>query len=128
MVRKQTGKGWAAVVSGRARRRQSFHALVARVLDELPEEFRHRLENVEVVVEDEGAPGTLGLYHGIPSTERNASYSGVLPDVITIYRRPIEARAQNREELAREVRRTVLHEIAHYFGISDERLREIDRY
>ena len=71
---------------------------------------------------------TLGLYQGIPQTERDASYSWVLPDVITIYRAPIEARAGSEEELEGEVRRTVLHEIAHHFGISDERLREIDRY
>lgn len=95
-------------------------------MDELPEEFRDRLENVEVVVED--APGTealLGLYHGIPQTKRDRGYAGVLPDVITIYRLPLEARARTPEELAREVRRTVWHEVAHHFGISDERLREL---
>jgi predicted Zn-dependent protease with MMP-like domain len=109
-------------------RTERFHELVAAAIDELPEDIRARLDNVEVVIEDEGAPGTVGLYHGIPQPSRDAGYAGVLPDLITIYRLPIEARAHTDEQLAKEVRRTVLHEIAHHFGISDERLREIDRY
>jgi len=105
-----------------------FHELVARALDELPEDIARQLENVEVVVEDTGAPGTLGLYHGVPQTQRGQGYSFVTPDIITIYRQPIESHANTPEELEAAVRRTVLHEIAHHFGISDERLREIDRY
>ncbi len=95
----------------------------------MPDEIQSRLDNVQLVIEDHGGPdGTLGMYHGIPQTERDAGYAGVLPDVITIYREPIEAGARNDAGLRDEVRRTVLHEIAHHFGISDERLREIDRY
>lgn len=95
----------------------------------MPDEIHSRLDNVQLVIEDHGGPdGTLGTYHGIPQTERDAGYAGVLPDVITIYREPIEAGARNDAGLRDEVRRTVLHEIAHHFGISDERLREIDRY
>ena len=106
--------------------RTRFAELVERALEELPEEFRRRLENVQIVVEDAGAPGVLGLYHGIPQTERGpSSYAGVLPDVISIYRQPIEARARDEEDLAHQVKVTVWHEIAHHFGISDERLREL---
>lgn len=128
MARRKTGEGWAGPVAHIAERRRRFHELVAAALDELPEGIRRQLDNVQVVIEDSGAPDTLGLYHGIPKTQRDSGYSFVLPDVITIYREPIEARARTPERLAEEVRRTVRHEIAHHFGISDERLREIDRY
>jgi predicted Zn-dependent protease with MMP-like domain len=113
-------------VSDLARRRRDFETLVAEALDDLPAEFRDRLDNVEVVIEDApGREGLLGLYHGIPQTKRGSGYAGVLPDVITIYRLPLEARARTPERLRDEVRRTVWHEIAHHFGISDERLREL---
>jgi predicted Zn-dependent protease with MMP-like domain len=117
---------WENTVRQRLEARTRFAELVERALEELPEEFRSRLENVQIVIEDHGSPGLLGLYHGIPQTKRNpGSYFGVLPDVITIYREPIEARARSAEQLAHEVRVTVWHEIAHHFGISDERLREL---
>ena len=108
---------------GSARR---FEALVRDAIDALPERFRARLDNVEIVIED--APdreSLLGLYHGVPLTERGAGYTGVLPDKITIYRGPLERRARTMEELAEHVRVTVWHEIAHHFGIDDERLREL---
>jgi predicted Zn-dependent protease with MMP-like domain len=99
---------------------------VADAIDGLPEEFRSRLSNVEIIVEDIPDRETLlGLYHGVPQTRRGSGYAGVLPDLITIYRLPIEARARTEEQLAHDVRRTVWHEIAHHFGISDERLREL---
>lgn len=126
MARRRTGTTWRDAVSRRAADRARFESLVAKALDDLPEEFRLRLENVEVVVED--APGRadlLGLYQGIPQTERGAGYAGVLPDKITIFRLPIEARARSPEHLEEEVRKTVWHEIAHHFGITDERLREL---
>ena len=125
MARRRIGGTWGPTVAQRTGRRQRFEQLVADALDALPEEFQRRLENVEVVIEEEGDPATLGLYRGIPHTERDAGYSGVLPDLITIYRRPIESRVGSDEELAREVRITVWHEIAHHFGISDERLHEL---
>jgi predicted Zn-dependent protease with MMP-like domain len=128
MTRRRTGDSWSEPVSELVERRRRFHELVAAALDELPEPFRSKLDNVQVVIEDTGAPGTLGLYHGVPQTERGSGYTWVLPDVITIYRLPIEARCRTPEQLEREVRRTVRHEIAHHFGISDDRLREIDRY
>lgn len=110
-------------------RRSRFEELVAAALDDLPEDFAEALDNVEVVIED-GSPRqpTLGLYRGVPQTERNGNYTWVLPDVITIYRRPIEARCGTDEELTKMVKHTVIHEIAHHFGISDDRLRELDAY
>ena len=104
--------------------RARFEQLVADALDELPEEFASRLENVAVVVEDEPEGPLLGLYHGVPQTNRGSGYFGVLPDRITIYRGPIERRARDETELAAAVKKTVLHEIAHHFGISDEWLDE----
>lgn len=95
-------------------------------IDALPEELSSRMDNVAITIED-GHPGgpLLGLYRGIDQTRRDSSYAGILPDVVTIYRRPLEARARSEEDLARQVRVTVWHEIAHHFGISDERLREL---
>ena len=107
-----------------------FEELAAEALDELPEWVRQRLDNVEVLVEDlppPGQPGLLGLYEGVPLTKRHR-YTGVLPDRITLFRRTIESQAAGDEELKRVVRHTVVHEIAHFFGISDDRLRELDRY
>jgi predicted Zn-dependent protease with MMP-like domain len=100
-------------------------------LDSLPAELRAQMSNVEVVVEDEPPPGQrlLGLYQGVPLTRRTSSYGGVLPDKITIYRGPLVRLYGGDEETLRgEVRRVVLHEVAHHFGISDERLVELDRY
>lgn len=108
-----------------------FEDAVRDALDALPAELRDAMSNVTVLVEDEppaGAP-LLGLYQGIPLTSRTSSYQGALPDKITIYRGPIERMAGgDPERLRRAVRRVVFHEIAHHFGISDERLVEIDRY
>ena len=108
-----------------------FEELVSEALDELPEWVLERMENVDVTIEDRpppGQPNLLGLYHGIPLTKRGAGYAGVMPDRITVYRRPLEARARTDEELKRVVAHTVAHEVAHHFGISDDRLREIGRY
>ena len=108
-----------------------FEAWVVEALDTLPPEIESLIDNVAVVVEDEPPPGEplLGLYHGIPHTRRTSSYGGALPDLITIYRGPLERHYGHDPELLHaQVRRTVLHEIAHHFGISDERLVEIDRY
>jgi predicted Zn-dependent protease with MMP-like domain len=89
------------------------------------------MSNVAIVVEDEPPPGLslLGLYQGVPLTRRGSGYGGVPPDKITIFRRPLERHYGATEETLRlAIRRVVLHEIAHHFGISDERLRELDRY
>lgn len=108
---------------GDARR---FESLVRDAIDLLPDHFRQRLDNVEIVIEDSPErESLLGHYHGVPLTERGSGYSGFLPDKITIYRLPLERRARSPEELADQVRVTVWHEIAHHFGIDDDRLREL---
>jgi predicted Zn-dependent protease with MMP-like domain len=109
----------------------AFEQLVSDALDELPDDIRDLMSNVAVTVEDEPPPGQrlLGLYQGVPWGRRGPYYAGALPDKITIYRGPIERLTGGHPEaLRRQVRRTVLHEIAHHFGISDERLVELDRY
>jgi predicted Zn-dependent protease with MMP-like domain len=108
-----------------------FHAYTEEALDSLPPELREQISNVEIVVEEEPPPGSrlLGLYQGIPLTQRGSGYAGALPDKITIYRGPLfRLYGRDPERLRIEVRRVVLHEIAHHFGISDERLVELDRY
>jgi len=108
-----------------------FDRLVSDALDELPDDIRQLMSNVAVTVEDEPPPGQnlLGLYQGVPWGKRGPYYSGALPDKITIYRGPLERMSRgNPERLRQQVRRTVFHEIAHHFGISDERLVEINRY
>jgi predicted Zn-dependent protease with MMP-like domain len=111
---------------------QPIEPLIQDAIDSLPEDLRKELSNVELTVEDEPPPGQplLGLYEGIPLTRRTVmNYSGVLPDKITIYRGPLERLYGHDSELfAKQVKRVVLHEIAHHFGISDERLVELDRY
>ena len=108
-----------------------FERLIEDTLDALPPELRGRISNVEIVVDDERPPGQglLGLYQGVPLTRRGSSYAGALPDKITIYRRPLERLyGHDSALLARQVRHVVLHEIAHHFGISDQRLIELNRY
>jgi len=105
-----------------------FEALVAAALDEIPDELGREIENVAVVVEGWPPRGSrlLGLYEGVPLTKRGPlGYSGVMPDRITIFRGPLCARARDAADLAAQVRVTVLHEVGHYFGMSDDRLREL---
>jgi predicted Zn-dependent protease with MMP-like domain len=108
-----------------------FDDLVSEALDSLPDDISELMSNVAVVVEDEPPPGLplLGLYSGVPLTRRSSWYGAVPPDKITIYQEPLERHfGHDPELLRRQVRRVVVHEIAHHFGISDERLIEIDRY
>lgn len=110
---------------------ERFEEYAQDALDSVPADLRARMSNVEIVVEEEPPPGQrlLGLYQGVPLTRRSSNYGGVLPDKITIYRGPlVRLYAHDPERLRREVRRVVLHEVAHHFGISDERLIQIDRY
>jgi predicted Zn-dependent protease with MMP-like domain len=105
---------------------ERFEEMVAAALDGLPPELGRLMSNVAVTVEpDGGPPGLLGLYEGIPLTSRTTGYGGVLPDRITVYRQAIGAICQSEAEVAEQVRRTVIHEVAHHFGLSDERLREL---
>jgi predicted Zn-dependent protease with MMP-like domain len=110
---------------------EEFAAWAEEALDSLPPELRRAMSNLAIVIEDEPPPGMplLGLYQGVPLTRRSSAYSGVPPDKITLYRGPLERNYGATADLLHEqVRRVVLHEIAHHFGISDERLRELDRY
>ncbi len=103
-----------------------FEELVSEALDSLPQEFASRIDNVAVMVEDGTTESPLlGLYEGIPLTKRTAGYTGVAPDRITIFRLPILARSRTENQVKEQVRRTVLHEVGHYFGIGDPRLREL---
>jgi predicted Zn-dependent protease with MMP-like domain len=113
-----------------------FEGLVRQALDSLPGEFYERLQNVDVVVEEEPTPEQLrtsgmeaddtllGLYEGVPLTARE-NYGFVLPDKITIFKRPIEEMCETPEEVVDEVRVTVMHEIAHHFGIDDHALYDM---
>ena len=104
----------------------TFRADQDAALDGLPEDLGRLMSNVAVTVEHRaGPPGLLGLYEGVPLTSRTTGYAGVLPDRITIYRQAICALCQSEQEVADQVRRTVIHEIGHHFGIDDTRLREL---
>jgi len=113
------------------RQELEFEEWVREAVDSLPGDLREAMSNVAIAIADEPPPGQplLGLYEGVPLTSRTSGYAGVPPDVITIYRGPLERLYGHDHEVLREqIRRVVLHEIAHHFGISDERLRELDRY
>ncbi len=113
---------------------EDFYELVERALEGLPPELAELLENVAIVVDDwpdystplagEADEGLYGLYEGVPLTERAAGYYGVMPDKITIFRGPLE-RDFPPEELEEQVRITVVHEIAHYFGFEEDRIEEL---
>jgi predicted Zn-dependent protease with MMP-like domain len=105
----------------------SFDEHVRAALAELPPELAAALENVAVAVEDEHPddPDLFGLYEGVPLTERSSWDAGGLPDRITIYRVPLQEEFPDPEELRREIRITVLHELAHLFGIDEDRLDEL---
>ena len=103
-----------------------FEEMVVEALDSLPGELGELMRNVAVLVEHgEGPEGLLGLYEGVPLTARSTQYAGVLPDRITIYRQAICASCWSEWEVQDQVRKTVIHEVAHHFGIGDERLREL---
>ncbi|MYS60269.1 MULTISPECIES: metallopeptidase family protein [Streptomycetaceae] len=108
--------------------REEFEELVGDALDLIPAELTRIMDNVAVFVEDEPDPATpelLGLYEGIPLTERGEWYAGVLPDRITVYAGPTLRLCRNRDEAVHEVATTVVHEVAHHFGIEDHRLHEL---
>ena len=116
-------------------KKQDFYELVEAALEELPPELAELLDNVAIVVEDwpdystplvngEKSNELYGLYEGVPLTERTAGYYGFLPDKITIFRGPLE-RDFRQDELKEQVRITVVHEIAHYFGFGEDRIREL---
>jgi predicted Zn-dependent protease with MMP-like domain len=108
--------------------REEFEELVAEALDRIPPELTRLMDNVAVFVEDEppsNDPELLGLYEGTPLTDRGEWYAGVLPDRITIYRGPTLRMCETREDVVAETEVTVVHEIAHHFGIDDARLHAL---
>lgn len=119
---------------------EEFEQLVAQALDELPEDIRQHLQNIEVVVAEWPTaaelrsvgmkPGQLllGLYQGVPLTKRGNRYGLVLPDKVTIFQGTIERVCRTPEQVIHRVQRTVKHELAHHFGISDDRLRDLGAY
>ena len=127
------------MTGGTARGRERFEELVIQAIDELPDDILGMLDNVEIVVADsptadqldeagnlDAGEMLLGLYEGIPLTSRHSSsYSLVVPDKITIFQRPIEGICSTHDEVVDQVRKTVIHEVAHHFGIGEERLREL---
>ncbi|MBN1366469.1 MAG: metallopeptidase family protein [Dehalococcoidales bacterium] len=118
--------------------RERFEELVARAVENLPEEFQESLENVDIVVIDKPTPEQLtkqevadgdillGLYEGVPQTERGSYYGMVMPDKITIFQQSIESLHHDEWKIIKEIENTVKHEIAHHFGISDARLDELE--
>jgi predicted Zn-dependent protease with MMP-like domain len=105
-----------------------FEDLVSEALDTIPPELAKVIDNVVVLVEDEAPvdnPGLLGLYEGTPLTERDGWYAGVLPDTIRLFRLPILRICESYEDAVDEVQITVVHEVAHHFGIDDDRLHEL---
>jgi predicted Zn-dependent protease with MMP-like domain len=120
--------------------RESFEGLVTFAVEDLPDTFRDRITNLEFVVEDLASSEDyarvgvgrgrtlLGVYRGIPLPRRGRRYNMALPDRIVIFQQPIQRLARSETDLSERVRHVVRHEIAHYFGLSDERLREIDAY
>jgi len=106
----------------------AFDAMVDRALDDLPEELARLVENVVVLVEAEAPadePDLLGLYDGLALTERSANHAGMLPDRILLFRGPLLEVAESVEHLEEEVRITVVHEVAHHFGLDDDRLHDL---
>ncbi len=118
--------------------REEFEDLVVSALKKLPGSFRKRMENVDVVVEDRAPPEILeemglrspyellGLYQGVPLRRRGFFYGNVLPDKISLFQHPIQAICNTRTEVESKVREVVIHEVGHYFGLDDERLRELE--
>jgi predicted Zn-dependent protease with MMP-like domain len=118
-------------MSGQEADEVDFEREAEQALASVPSELRRAMSNVEIVIEDEPPFGQplLGLYQGVPLTRRGSGYGGALPDRITIYRGPLERlHGRDPDRLRGAIRHVVLHEIAHHFGISDERLHEIGRY
>ncbi|MBN1374637.1 MAG: metallopeptidase family protein [Dehalococcoidia bacterium] len=117
---------------------EKFEKIVFDVISNMPDEFKELLDNVDIFIEDwptreqlksvglRNKNSLLGLYEGIPRTNRGQNYNLVLPDRITIFKKPLEAHCSSVRELKEEIVRTVKHEIAHYFGIDDERLSQIE--
>jgi predicted Zn-dependent protease with MMP-like domain len=120
--------------------RHEFQALVAEAVQSIPENFRQAMSNIAIVVEDEPSletlsdvgiepPGTLlGLYQGTPLTERQWAHGNVLPDKITLYQWPIEDESEDRDDVVVAIGETLIHEVGHYFGLSEEEIEHIEEH
>src|SRR3989338_6103734 len=118
---------------------EEFEKLVERAISDLPAKFKKRMKNLAVVVEDEPSneillkmglnskQTLLGLYQGVPLSKRDSNYCNVLPDKITIFKKPIEAINQNKDRLEEEIKQVVIHEIGHYFGMDESDLEQIEK-
>jgi len=118
-------------------RREEFEAIVVRAINNLPQEFQHKLDNVDIVIENWPTPrqlrqikhshpnGLLGLYQGVPQTKRGRRYGLVLPDKISIFQKPIETQCRSGDEIEEKIGEVVRHEIAHHFGLDERALRKI---
>ena len=118
---------------------QEFDRLISEVMDELPQEYISRLDNVAIVIADEPSQEQrtklklhcnetlFGLYEGIPLTRRGAGYSGVVPDKITLFKTPLYAASISPQELRENVKRTLWHEIAHFYGLNHDDIHRIER-
>ena len=118
---------------------EEFEGLVAEAINSLPENFKEKMENIAIAIEDlpshelliemkiKSPYGLLGLYRGVPYPRRGIWYRNVLPDKIIIFKKPIEVCCKNREDIKESVRRVVIHEIGHYFGLNEADLRKIER-
>ncbi len=113
-----------------------FEAVVHEALGEIPQDLAEKIENLDIFIEDYPSPevqqemgvsrrGLLGFYHGVPQSHRGPYYGNTLPDRIYLYKANLESISPSRERLKEEIKRTVLHELGHYFGIDDQRLREL---
>jgi len=119
-------------------KKRRFEELIDKALSSLPEEFSSLLDNVGIFIASRPSQDTLremgvpkgetlfGLYEGVPLTERTSDYGLVAPDTITLFQKPIEESFDSEDEVAEEIRRTILHELAHHFGIDDDRMDEIE--
>jgi predicted Zn-dependent protease with MMP-like domain len=120
--------------------RAAFERLVAEALSDIPEHFRQAMKNIAILVEDEPSPALLremeihppdtlfGLYQGTPLTERDASFGNRLPDQIVLFQGPHEREAEDHEDLIVSVAETLIHEIGHYFGMSEEEIEEVEEH
>lgn len=118
---------------------KEFEKLVEEAINTLPDKYKEKMENIVVVIEDlpsgellremkiKSPYGLLGLYRGIPYTRRGIWYRNVMPDKIIIFKKPIEVRCKNKEDIKESVRKVVIHEIGHYFGLNEAELRRIER-
>jgi len=118
---------------------KEFEELVTEAINSLPEKFKKRMENIAIAIEElpsqellremkiKSPYGLLGLYRGIPYPRRGIWYRNVMPDKIIIFKKPIEVRCRNKEEIRGSVRRVVIHEIGHYFGLGEADLRKIEK-